>query len=96
MIYVAEKSLKDVGDKAPKDVKAEVEKKIKSLKENLEKGTSEEIEQQTKDLSDALSKIGQNMYNQPGATPPKAGQTTDEKKAPGNDKKDVEEGEVVK
>lgn len=96
MIYVAEKSLKDVGDKAPKDVKAEVEKKMKSLKESLEKGTSEEIEQKTKDLSDALSKIGQNMYNQPGATPPKAGQTPDEKNPPANDKKDVEEGEVVK
>jgi len=101
MVYVAEKSLKDVGDKAPKEVKEEVEKKVKDLKDALAKGTKEELEQKTKDLSDSLSKIGQYMYEkqgQPqGQTPPQTGdqkkesKDKDEKK----DKKDVEEGEVV-
>ncbi|QQG44642.1 MAG: molecular chaperone DnaK [Candidatus Roizmanbacteria bacterium] len=104
MIYVAEKSLKDAGDKAPKDVKEDVEKKIKELKEVLDKGTKEELESKTKDLSDTLQKIGQAMYNQPKtegkdggeSSAPNDGATADkEDKGDKKDRKDVEEGEVV-
>ncbi len=101
MIYVAEKSLKDAGDKAPKDVKEAVEKKIKDLKDSLEKVSTSELEQKTKDLSDELSKIGQSMYGQQGQAgpqgpqgphnpPPNEGGEDNKKKG-----KDVEEGEVV-
>src|SRR3990170_6773677 len=80
MIYVAEKSLKDAGDKVKEDIKKEVEDKIKDLKSILETGSKEDLEAKTKDLSDTLSKIGQAMYQsqpgdqpgaQPGAEPPK-------------------------
>jgi len=97
MIYVAEKSLKEAGDKAPKEVKENVEKKIKELKDILTKGTKEEIENKTKDLSDELTKIGQAMYgqnvksqNSNVKSEEKSENNKDEKK----DKK-VEEGEVV-
>ncbi|MFH0979853.1 MAG: molecular chaperone DnaK [Candidatus Roizmanbacteria bacterium] len=99
MIYVAEKSLKDAGDKAPKDVKENVEKKIKELKEKIEKGTKEEIENKTKDLSDELTKIGQAMYNKQEA--PKQGQSASAKASADKEEKKeekkgkVEEGEVV-
>jgi molecular chaperone DnaK len=105
LIYVSEKSLKDGGDKVPKDIKEEVEKKMKELKDSLEKGTKEEIEEKTKSLSDSLQKIGQQMYQGQGKTQdsPSASsgqanikeeesQNKDKKK---DDKKDVEEGEVV-
>ena len=98
LIYVAEKSLKDMGDKAPKDIKSDVEKKIKELKEMLEKGSKEDIENKTKDLSDSLQKIGQNMYGgqgQPGTPPPPSANTGEKKEEEKKDKKDVEEGEVV-
>ncbi|MBM3284043.1 molecular chaperone DnaK, partial [Candidatus Gottesmanbacteria bacterium] len=39
MIYVAEKSLKDAGDKVPSDIKKEIEEKISALKEILASGT---------------------------------------------------------
>ncbi len=99
MIYVAEKSLKDAGDKAPKDVKESIEKKMKDLKDILEKGSSSDIENKTKDLSDELSKIGQYMYNQPGQES-RAPSGEEKKSAPDKstadkDKKNVEEGEVV-
>jgi len=101
MIYVSEKSLKDAGDKAPKDIKESVEKKIKELKDTLEKGTKEEIETKTKDLSDELAKIGQEMYkqqvssqqSQPGQTP--KDDKSDSAKAASDKKGKVEEGEVV-
>jgi molecular chaperone DnaK len=92
MVYVAEKSLKDVGDKAPKEVKEEVEKDIKELKETLEKGTKEELETKTKKLSDSLQKIGQYMYQQGQAQEPTGEKQEEDKKKEG---KDVEEGEVV-
>lgn len=96
MIYVAEKSLKDAGDKAPKDIKESVEKKIKNLKDSLEKGTAAELEEKTKDLSDELAKIGQSMYGAQNQQPPKPGtQKQTEEKSDKKDKKDVEEGEVV-
>jgi molecular chaperone DnaK len=99
MIYVSEKSLKDAGDKAPKDLKEEIEKKIKTLKDSLEKGTKEELETKTKDLSDSLQKIGQYMYQQkqtgsPGNQKPEEDKSSSAKAT--KDKKDVEEGEVVK
>jgi len=96
MIYVAEKSLKDAGDKAPKDVKENVEKKIKELKDLIGKGTKDEMEQKTKDLSDELAKIGQAMYqNQKKEDTAKAspsGKPTGDKS---EDKGKVEEGQVV-
>lgn len=102
MIYVAEKSLKDAGDKAPKDVKENVEKKIKELKDTIGKGSKEEIETKTKDLSDELTKIGQAMYNKqgqpgpgPGQPPPAGGQTPPQSEKKDDKKDKVEEGEVV-
>lgn len=93
MIYVAEKSLKDAGDKAPKDVREDVEKKLKDVKEASEKG-SDDLEEKTKELSDALSKIGQAMYgNQQGQQPPQGSPQEEPKKDEA--KKDTEEGEVV-
>ena len=108
MIYVSEKSLKDAGDKAPKELKEEIEKLVKELKDVKDKESKEVIEEKTKNLSDSLQKIGQYMYQkQPEATPPAGQPNVSEDaakaspfaKASGDkpeDKKDVEEGEVVK
>jgi molecular chaperone DnaK len=99
LCYVAEKSLKDAGDKVPKDIKENVEKKIKVVRESLEKGTKEEIEEKTKELSDELSKIGQYMYKD-NIKDQNADVKTEENKEeqPKEEKKKnekVEEGEVV-
>jgi molecular chaperone DnaK len=93
MIYVSEKSLKDAGDKAPKEVRSEVEGKIKALKDVLDKGTPEDIENKTKDLSESLQKIGQYMYQQkqPGEVP----KADDKQSGDKNKDKKVEEGEVI-
>ncbi len=99
LIYVAEKSLKDAGEKAPKDLRESIEKKLKDLKDNLDKTSKDDLEQKTKDLSDELQKIGQYMYQQQSsqAKPEDKKEEKDDKKKGGkqDDKKDVEEGEVV-
>lgn len=93
MIYIAEKSLKDAGDKAAKETKEEVEKKIKELKDILDKGTKQELEDKTQALSEALQKIGQAMYGSASAKTPPEEAKGEEKDNKG--KKNVEEGEVV-
>jgi molecular chaperone DnaK len=91
MIYVAEKSLKEAGEKISKEIKEEIEKKIKDLKAILDKGTKEELEEKTSILSEELQKIGQAMYNQQSKSAPSDDKSNKDKE----DKKDVEEGEVV-
>ena len=63
LIFTAEKSLKDAGDKVSEEVRKDVEGKIEALKGVLN-GSKEEIETKTKELSDALTKVGEAMYSQ--------------------------------
>jgi len=76
LIFTAEKSLKDAGDKVNAEVKKEVEDKISALKAILETGTKEDLEAKTKDLSDSLQKVGQAMYQ--GQKTEDGGQKTEE------------------
>lgn len=68
LIFTAEKTLKDAGDKADENLKKEVEEKISDLKSILETGTKEDLETKTKDLSDFLQKVGQAMYSSSAKT----------------------------
>ena len=61
LVYTAEKSLKDAGDKAPADVKADVEAKIADLKKVKDGTDIEAIKKATDFLSTAMSKIGEAM-----------------------------------
>lgn len=100
LVYTSEKSLKDVGDKAPKELKETIEKKIKELKDISEKGSKEDIEKKTAELSDELQKIGQYMYKKeekgtPPAGTPNPTQDGAEVQDKKEEKKNVEEGQVV-
>jgi len=89
LIFTAEKSLKDAGDKANPDLKKEVEEKISALKAILDNGTKEDLEAKTKDLSDSLQKVGQAMYQQqPGQQPGQETGGNGEQKADKEDKSD--------
>lgn len=106
LIYQAEKSLKDAGDKVPADVKSEVEEKAKALKDIQAAGPIDEVKAKTEELSNVLSKIGESMYKQEGTKGPKGpnepneGQTAETSGSSGSsdssNTSDVQEGEVVK
>ena len=88
-VYTAEKTLRELGDKAPADIKSDVEAKANALKGMLETASAEELKQRTQELHEALQRIGASMYQQPGggpSTPPPGGQ----------DGEDVVEGEFSK
>lgn len=61
LIYTAEKSLKDHGDKIPAETKTEIEGKVSALKEVREKDDKATIEAKTEELSTSLQKIGEIM-----------------------------------
>lgn len=67
LIYTAEKTLKDVGDKAKPEDKREVEDAITALKGVIHQDKVEEIKDKTQKLSEVLQKLGAAMY-QGGAT----------------------------
>jgi molecular chaperone DnaK len=92
LIFSAERSLKDAGDKVPADVKTEVEEKIKSLKDVLNSESKEDIETKTKELSETMQKIGASMYKDQNPPP----QEEAPKEEPKPDSDEPIEGEVVK
>lgn len=107
MIYVAEKTVKDAGDKAKPEDKKDIEEKSKGLKDMLETASSEELEKKTSELSDAVQKVGAAMYQTPPAQGAEGAQgVTPGEEVPGEEKKNgngkktedkgkAEEGEVV-
>ena len=99
LVYTAEKSLRDAGDKEPAEVKSEVEEKVKGVKDVLESGSKEDIEKATSELSTSMQKIGEHMNKTEDA--PAEGESAPSEDAPKDESADakpenVEEGEVVK
>lgn len=94
LVYTAEKSLKDYGDKVSSEVKTEIEDKTKALKDNVQTASVEDLKVKMEELSNSLQKIGSAM-NQSSNPPeqPKA----EEEQTESNSKSDEQpvEGEVV-
>ncbi|MFN3188643.1 MAG: molecular chaperone DnaK [Candidatus Paceibacteria bacterium] len=61
LIYTAEKSLKEYGDKVTADVKSDIESKVTALNEVKTKDEKEVITKAIEDLSTSLQKIGEVM-----------------------------------
>ena len=62
LIHSAEKTIKDLGDKADASLKDDVEKSITTLKDALEKNELDEIKNKTSDLSAKMMKLGEVAY----------------------------------
>lgn len=75
LIYTAEKTIKEAGDKIKGEDKKDLEEKIKSLKEVAAGEDIEAITKAYEAASDALSKVGASMY---GPTPGQAAQSGQE------------------
>lgn len=94
MIYTAEKSLKDGGDKVPADVKSDVETKVADLKKVREGSDVDAIKKASEALSASMQKIGEAMMKaqqaagaQPGGEPKKEDGKGDVKDAEFTEKK---------
>jgi molecular chaperone DnaK len=66
LIYVAEKTLRDAGDKISESLKKEVQDKIEELKKVKEGDNIEEIKNKIQELSQTIQKVGMEMYRGKG------------------------------
>ena len=57
IVYQTEKTLEDMGDKVPAEVKGEIESKLQALKTALTGTDTESIKQATKELTDVFGKL---------------------------------------
>ena len=72
-IYAAEKTLRDYGDKVPADVKKAIDEKITAAREKMKDSEdTAAIRKAAEELGQVLQKVGEAMYQQPGATGPGA------------------------
>lgn len=94
LIYTAEKTLADAGDKVSEEDKKPVQEAVTALKEKKETEDIEELKKLTEDLNNKLMKIGEKMYQEADSKQPEDGEAksedSEEKK---ND--EPEEGEIV-
>ena len=88
MIYTAEKTLKDAGDKPSAEDKQALEEAIKAAKEKVESDNAEELNKAGAALSESMQKVGAAMYEAAQAE-----SKDGEPKAEG--KEEPVEGEVV-
>lgn len=66
LIYTSEKTLKDTGEKISADAKKEIEEKIDALKKTKEGDSIEELRVKTAELSQAIQRVGAELYKQQG------------------------------
>jgi molecular chaperone DnaK len=64
LIYSSEKTLKEAGDKVSPESKKEVEDKINDLKKVKDGDSMDDIKTKTEELSQAIQKVGSQMYSQ--------------------------------
>ena len=95
LIYTAEKTISDAGDKADSNLKSDVEEKVKTLKEVKDTDKLEEIKTQTEALSKSLQELGAKMYEQ-ASKENTAGQNTDDNKEEAKEEPKADEKEEEK
>ena len=66
LIYTTEKVLKESGDKVSPEAKKEIEERIAELKKVKDSDKIEDIKSRTAELSEAIQKIGAEMYKKNG------------------------------
>ena len=62
LIYGTEKTLKELSDKVPADMKVNIDEKISELKKALEKNETEDIKKKTEELINASHKLAEMVY----------------------------------
>jgi molecular chaperone DnaK len=99
LVYQAEKTLRELGDKAEPGLKAEVEAKVSEVKKALEGDDKGQIVAASEALQQTLSQLGQAAYQQAQSQPQTQGQPAgngaDDRADTSGDDENVVEGEFT-
>jgi molecular chaperone DnaK len=68
LAYQAERTLKDVGEKITVGLRSEIEEKIKAVRDAISAQNVASMQSRMSELEQAMQRIGQEIYGQPGAT----------------------------
>jgi molecular chaperone DnaK len=68
LAYQAERTLKDVGEKITVGLRSEIEEKIKAVRDAISAQNVASMQSSMTELEQAMQRIGQEIYGQPGAT----------------------------
>ncbi len=90
-IYLSEKTIEEAKDKIDDQLKKEIQEKIEELKKIKDSDNMEDIKGKTEALSEAIQKVGAQMYKEQQEEEQQKKSEDDDKKEDGG--KDVEEGE---
>lgn len=100
LVYTAERSLKDAGDKVSAEVRTDVEQKLSDLKSVVQTASAEDLKPKMDALSEALQKVGAAMYQ--GQKSDTGSQTSENAESPKSESgnptsgsEETVEGEVV-
>ncbi len=95
LVYQTEKALRDLGEKVPADERGKIEGKINDLKQASQSDDLGRIKKASDELQNVFYALSQQMYAQPGQTPPEGGpQSGGPQNPPPDNDGDVIEGEV--
>ncbi len=67
LVYQTEKTIKELGDKVPADLKNNLEERIGNLKKALESKDTDNIKKNVEDLKTFAQKLGEHVYQHAGA-----------------------------
>ena len=93
MIYQAEKTLKEHGDKVPAEQKSDLEQKIEALRQATKGGDAATLRNAMDGVNQSLQQVGQHIYSQAGAAAQAAPGEEGSQSPEGE--KSGEEGDVV-
>ncbi len=91
LVFQAEKMLKENGDKAPAELKAEIEAAVSEAKTKLDSGDADTLVKARENLESRVHKLAEIIYKAAGATGGEAGQAG----APGAGAATADKGDVV-
>jgi molecular chaperone DnaK len=64
LAYQAEKTVRDLGDQVPAEIKSEIDQKVSAVRDALQTDDLDSIKKSSDELSESMQKIGQAMYAQ--------------------------------
>jgi molecular chaperone DnaK len=95
-VYTAEKTLKDLGDKIPSEMKERVDTEVAKVREVLTSDNADQIRSATESLMSVVQELGAAAYQQAGPATGQPGEAGGEPGAdtgPADDSEDVVDGE---
>ncbi len=77
LAYTTEKTLREVGDRVPADLRSEAEGKVAALRSALQSGDTYQVKRAMEELEAVLQRVGQAVYSHAGTGAPPGGEHQD-------------------